>query len=241
MERNLDKGFIYNYIADITSLLIIIPMKIFIITPIFIFLLIINSFGQYHSSYFNGGIQFGMALNTIYKYTDGLGYFDKLNYGKKVTGTIGVYINRQLRRNINFETGLFYYKRGTRYNTRPFCINYSDEFNLHYIGFPVVIYQKKKNIRSSIAYRYGFDVAYNFASDGIANTYNDYDLSGVLGIKLNPKGGNNRMVIDFKFSILPIVDLNYADLLGTIEGFNILPNQRNFSITISIQHDFNFT
>ena len=222
-------------------------MRFFTLLSILIFVNI-NGFGQYRSNYFNGGIQCGLGVNTIYKFTDELGYFEEYNYGKKLTGTLGFYVNRNLNRYINFETGLFYSVKGTRYKVfqTPMKMgNVVHSSDMHYIGFPVVINQMKKHAHSSIAYRYGLDIAYNFATtvyevdNSVNRAYNDYDLSGVLGLKFNPKAGKNRMVIDFKFSILPIVDLNYAHYLETIKWVKVLPNQRNISLTVSIQHDFN--
>jgi hypothetical protein len=202
--------------------------------------------------YFSGGFQYGLALNTVYKYTDDVGYFDGFYYGKKITAAFGVFVKRQIQHDWIFESGFAYSRRGTGYrhdfkNVPKYKGLDIPILELDYISVPIVFNKLSKDKRQLKVYRYGIDIAYKFLENtpqiiGPAyGLYKDFDISGVVGAafstNLHSFFKNQKIVLDFRFSILSITNENYFYVLESTKSFKVLPLQRNFSLNIALQYN----
>jgi hypothetical protein len=209
-------------------------------------------FGKQPGQYFQGGLQYGLSANTIYRYSSDLSYFDELNSGKKITASFGLFVNRHLGDHLQIETGLLYHKRGTRYREhfqsgRKIYGYKTFGVDLHYLSFPFVINLRKDGKHQPI-FRFGLDVGYLFSTNiphAVNNTdlyMNEFDIEGIVGYKWKPERvkffHNKEIVLDLRCSFLPIIKPGTAHLIGGDAGFDILPEQRNISLTFSIQHLF---
>lgn len=235
---------------------------------ILFFSILLSAITKASPSYFNAGVQYGVGISTIYKFTDTYGYFESLNYGKKPFLDIGFFVNRDITRNLSIESGIFYNAKGIHYrfyyNTMGIYSRlieysggiYNEGVYLNYIEIPFIVNILKRN-RRNVFWRYGINLGVLFdtnMSNFIKSTtqvFNDFDMQGILGLKLCPDKNNffrnKSIVINLKCSILPIVkageeyhydpEKNYNHLTNKI--INVLPIQRNISLSVSIQHLFN--
>jgi len=210
------------------------------------------AFAQHTDSYFNAGIHYGLSLSTIQKYNNEFGFFDEWGYGKKIGGNLGFFVNRQITEKVLFETGMYYSLKGTKYRISRGNNNGSTTktywSNIHYIQFPVILGNKMDNT-PNITIRYGATLGYQFSNfiSGIpvdADIVNKFDLEALIGLRIKPKGlkffDRNYLVIEYCCSVLPIIKPNKTSMLSYKEEFLIEPNQRNMSLTFSVQHFLNF-
>ena len=211
--------------------------------PLILFLLLsINAFPQNDWHSFQGGLEAGLSLSTIYPFHEFYIFSEGVNYFEKKGLHAGLFVNRFVSDYHQLETGLYFTQKGITCKLGYITINKS----LNYIEMPLVLnFFPHYNKLFCYSFGLGYFHLINGAYDPDLNK--TYDLEGSLGLKFQPQKikwlKSSMVCMKLEGSILPFTIDEKIDIYNQTakskyyQRFNkVLKKQRNYSLTIGLQY-----
>lgn len=206
--------------------------------PVILFLLLsINVFPQNDRHSFQGGLEAGLSLSTIYPFHEFYIFSEGVNYFEKKGLHAGLFVNRFVSDYHQLETGLYYTQKGITCNLGG--RTYIRWFN--YTEMPLVL-NYFPHYNKLFCYSFGLGYFHLIRDIHTYDIYKDYDIECSIGLKFQPqkiKWLKSSMVsIKLEGSILPISIDEEIDSYNQTDffHFNLLKKQRNYSFTIGLQY-----